>query len=277
MTYCGERSIVKSNAAMIEAVTLKCRAWTCPDCEPLRKAQLIAQAHRGRPNTFITLTVRSTRYANPAMAAQALAGAWRIITKRAAREAARSVHASPYPFGACEGEEWDLNGRTHWPRQVRFQGETLQYLAVIEAHKSGWPHLHILCRSEWIDQKWLKAQTIDLLDAPIVDVQRINRHSQVNAYVAKYCGKCAHKFGTAKRYWQTKRYPKQKYEKPAKKVEPGTDVWHGRERIHQYVWLWQSRGWNVWQDSKWHAATDREAQAPPEPGAGCRQHLAQAG
>lgn len=267
MTYCGERTLVKTIPNHQEATTLKCRAWTCPDCEPMRKAQLIAQAHRGKPNTFITLTVKRGNYADPTMAAKALAAAWRIIVKRANREARRDVTKHPKPFGSSDEECFDLNGKSHIPRQVRFQGETLQFIAVVEAHKSGWPHLHILCRSEWIDQRWLVAQTKELLGAHKVDIQRINRRSQISAYVAKYCGKCAHKFGTTKRYWKTHKYEKEKYKKPGK---PGI-VWHDIEHSSKHLILiidgWERAGWEVTRPSLWHAETTTR---PPgwDPGGG---------
>jgi len=262
MTYCGERTIVKSRGDHIAATTLRCRSWTCPECFDGRKRQLIAQAHRGRPNTFLTLTVKRSSYDNPSMAAQALARAWRIIAKRAVREASRDVSKNPYPFGACDGEEWDLNGKKHWPRQVRYKGKNLEYLVVIEAHKSGWPHLHVLCRSEWIDHAWLQAQTIDLLDAHRVDVERINRRSEVNAYCAKYCGKAAHKFGTTKRYWQSGSYQLTKYKKPTSQEAPWWDTWHSSNHVIKLCESWRSMGWHVEQSSWWHAEAWREK--PPD-------------
>lgn len=255
MTYCGERTLVKAKLDHIEATTLKCRSWTCPDCEPQRKRQLLAQALRGKPNTFITLTVKRSRYADPSMAAQALAQAWRLIAKRALRERDRDRTKSPYPCGANDGEEWDLNGKASWPNQVRFKGKALQYLVVIEAHKSGWPHLHILARSEWIDHKWLAAQTKELLDAHIIDIQRINRRSQVSGYCAKYTGKCAHKFGTTKRYWQSGSYQLEKYKPPPSKGEKWTDIEHSNKHLVQIVNGWILAGWEVHQPNWWHAET----------------------
>ncbi len=252
MTYCGEMTIVKSRGDHLAATTLRCRSWTCPECVDGRKAQLIAQAHRGHANTFITLTVRRDSYADPTLAAKALANAWRIIVKRAGRERDRDRTKNPYPFGANDGNHWDLNGRSSWPNQVRFKGKSLQYLAVIESHKSGWPHLHILVRSEWIDQDWLAEQTKELLDAHRVDVERITKKSQVNAYVAKYCGKCTHKFGTTKRYWQTASYQITKYQKPASKEPPWWDMWHARQSIFSLRESWISMGYHVESTSWWH-------------------------
>jgi hypothetical protein len=263
MTYCGERTLVKGNAQRVEATTLKCRSWTCADCQPARKAQLVAQAHRGKADTFITLTVKRSSYADPAMAAQALAHAWRIIVKRAIREAARDTTKHPYPFGANEGDHWDLDGRASWPRQVKLPKDGLQYLAVVEAHESGWPHLHILARSAWIAQDWLAEQTKELLDAHRVDIRRISKRSQINAYVAKYCGKCTHKFGTTKRYWQSGKYQLSKYEAKKTKGVIWHDVSHSTSTVHQLVNNWASIGWWFEMESYWHAWTNRSPRPPP--------------
>ncbi len=257
MTYCGERTLVKSHATVSEATTLRCRSWTCPDCQPRRKAQLIAQAHRGQANTFITLTVRRSKYATPSLAAKALANAWRIIVKRATREATRDVSKAPFPFGAEPKDGWERHGKTHIPRQVRLEKDGLQYLVVIEAHESGWPHLHILARSAWLDFTWLQAQTKDLLDAHRVKIERVWKRSQVNAYVAKYCGKCTHKFGTTKRYWQSQKYELTKYEKPATRGILWFDIEHSTKHLVQIVNGWELAGWRVERPNWWHASTDR--------------------
>jgi len=211
------------------------------------------------------------------MAAQALAHAWRIIVKRATRERDRDRTKNPYPFGANDSDHWDLDGKTSWPNQVRFKGSSLQYLAVVEAHKSGWPHLHILCRSEWIDQDWLAEQTKELLDAHRVDVERITKKSQVNAYVAKYCGKCVHKFGTTKRYWKTATYELTKYQKPTSKEPPWWDQWHSRQGVIKLSESWRSMGWHVEMKSWWHAEGWKERPPDPSDGGAAAPVLAKTG
>lgn len=252
MTYCGEQTFVKYGGENREATTLRCRAWTCPDCANGRKAQLIAQAHRGRGNTFITLTVRRHQYANPELAAQALAQAWRLIVKRAVRERSRDTTKHPLPFGAAPATGWGDGNSKKQNAKVRFEEKNLEYLCVIEAHQSGWPHLHIITRCAWFDVEWLKAQTQEILNSPVVFVQRILRKSQVNAYVAKYCSKCEHKFGTTKRYWQSKNFQLTKYEKPNKEVFPWDALVKSKFSAKHFAKAWEAEGWSINWTKLWH-------------------------
>lgn len=266
--YCGQSTLVKYAPDRREATTLRCRAWTCPDCVDRRKAQLIAQAHRGNANTFITLTCKREHLPTPEAAALALSNAWRIIVKRALRENRRDPEKNPYPFGACDAEVFDLNGQRSIPRQVRLPNGRLDYLVVIEAHESGWPHLHILCRSQWIGRDWLAEQMRDLLESPVVDIRRITKRSQVNAYVAKYCGKCAHKFGSAKRYWQTPRYQLTKYEKKNAATYPWQDVSRSDHRLYVFIKHWEQSGWIVFKESIWHVIAEPPSTGWGEPARG---------
>lgn len=153
--------------------SVPCRSWKCQDCEPRRRAQLIAECHRGAPNTFLTLTLRRIPGRTPEQAAQVLSRAWRLLRLRIMRH--RKWRKLPFGY-------------------------------VVEAHESGYPHAHILLRSLWIDKHWLSAQMADIADSPIVDIRRIDDGAKVNAYVAKYAGKAAHRFGNSKRYYFSQDY-----------------------------------------------------------------------
>jgi hypothetical protein len=183
MSYCGENCLSRHDLGAVVAVSLRCRAWTCPDCADGRKKQLIAQCHRGSPSTFLTLTLRRVPGQQPNIAALTMTRAWRLLRLRIMR---------------------------------RYKLKRLPFAAIMEATKAGWPHLHILLRSVWLDQKWLSEQMSDIADSPIVWIERIDHRARVNAYVAKYCGKAAHKFGTAKRYFFSHDYdllPKEERDK----------------------------------------------------------------
>jgi len=88
----------------------------------------------------------------------------------------------------------------------KYKLKKLPFAAIMEAHRSGWPHLHILLRSIWIDQRWLSDQMQIIADSPVVWIERIDNKAKVSGYVAKYCSKAAHKFGTAKRYFFSRDY-----------------------------------------------------------------------
>jgi hypothetical protein len=252
LTYCGEATFVKFSVDERQATTLLCRSWLCETCREDRKRQLIAQAHRGRANTFLTLTCRRGQFQQPNHAAAALAQAWRLIHKRALREAQRDPATHHTPHGPAPPEGWKLPPSGRLPPQIRLPKNRLEYLVVIEAHASGWPHLHILCRSLWIGQQWLAAQLAQLLDSPVCFVQRLDKRAMIGAYVAKYCGKCAHKFGTTKRYWQSRGYQLTKYEPQTTIFYSWRNTYRFVEPIHLIARRWQQDRWNVTFESAWH-------------------------
>lgn len=175
MSFCQDWSLVKARGHDIKARPLYCRSWKCIDCAPRRKKALIQQARAGRPTKFITLTVNPEVGSCPLDRARQLARAWRLIVKRFKR---------------------------------LFPGETMQYLAVFERTKAGEPHLHIIARCRFIDQKWLSNQMKELMGAPIVDIRACKGRRQVARYVTKYIGKDPNKFGTLKRYWTSQGWEK---------------------------------------------------------------------
>lgn len=168
---CREVSLVKFAHRHREITCLKCRSWGCEECQPDRQRGLQRLARNGHPNMFITLTHKNNGTYSREEAAKRLSGVFNIVAKRIRR----------------------LYGYKRLP-----------YLCVFEAHKSGYPHLHILLRCEWIDQKVLSAWCSELLDSPIVDVRRVKNQSMAAFYVTKYVGKAPGKFGTSKRYWHSK-------------------------------------------------------------------------
>jgi hypothetical protein len=175
MPFCREQSIKATCHFGEVAAPIKCRAWTCPDCAPWRTNCLMARAIEGKPNRFITITCRRGRYATREATAQAISDAWRTVILRWRR--LRAYHR-------CE------------------------YFCVFEAHKSGWPHLHVLWKGHWLDWKWLRDQMHELLGSPIVHVSQIKDEKSAVFYVTTYFSKAPIRFGTLKRYWTSKNWPK---------------------------------------------------------------------
>ena len=171
--FCREASLVKYDTHVTVATPLYCRSWGCPECQPTRRRKLVALAAAGRPTSFITLTVNPASSSSTRSRARALVEAWRIVVRAAKK---------------------------------KYGYRSIPYLCVFEATQAGEPHLHILARVRWIDQRWLSAQMRRLIDAPIVDIRRVKGKRMIASYVAKYVGKEPGKFGTCKRYWRTKDY-----------------------------------------------------------------------
>jgi len=133
----------------------------------------MAKAAAGNPERFVTLTCNPQVGSSPDDRLLMLARAWRVIVQRLRRK---------------------------WP------GQTVEYLAVVEATKRGEPHLHILLRSPWLPQAWLSNAMAEIMDSPIVDVRYVRNRREVVRYVAKYVTKAPHHFGTCKRYWSSKNW-----------------------------------------------------------------------
>jgi len=178
ITLCSTTSSVNTGDRAVRIVTLRCKSWGCDECQPRRKSQLIALAKSGKPDTFITLTVNPETNLDQARRARALARAWPIVVKRAKK---------------------------------KYGYKSIPYLCVFEATKKGEPHLHILCRVKWIDQRWLSDQMRGLINAPICDIRRVRSTDQAAHYISKYIGKEPGHFNSCKRYWRTQDYELTKY------------------------------------------------------------------
>ena len=191
MTYCGEHTLLGQGPGVKRLVTLKCRSWGCEGCSECRQRQLIAQVCQGEPNRFLTLTKVRTQGETAATAAKALAHGWRKI---------RRILID------------------------RIGIKSLEFLAVFEAHQSGWPHLHIAVRSTYIDQRLLSRLADEIMGSPIVHIRQIDSTARAARYIGKYISKSNVRFGTCKRYWASKGYRIQKRKEKA---------WHKRKEL---VW-----------------------------------------
>lgn len=225
---CSEASMVKQGLDGLQAVTLRCRSWGCPLCEASRRSQLVALAKSGDPTTFITLTVNPAEGSGPPERARRLVDAWRSVIKLVKHE---------YGY------------------------EAIPYFCVFEATKNGEPHLHVLARVGWIDQKWLSRQMKALTNSPIVDIRRVRNKKKLAYYIAKYCGKEPHRFATCKRYWTTQNWELVKF-----KPEPPPGRWHARWRLVRtplgdLADEWRSQGYQVEQTRHRVLAV---AQGPPD-------------
>lgn len=183
----------------------------------------MAECHSGAPSTFMTLTSRRVATKTADEAALQLTHAWRLIRLRLMRRSGM---------------------------------KKLPFIAVMEATKNGWPHLHILLRSIWLDHELISSWMAELHDSPVVDIQRIDNRKRVNAYVSKYCGKAAHKFGTAKRYYKTPDYDLRSEDERSKfkKEKGGWEI--DRLSINQIARWMTEVHWRIeWESSSRFVAT----------------------
>lgn len=212
--FCGEQSILASSHFGQTAAPVKCRRWDCPNCAEWRQRCLQARAMEGKPNRFITLTCRRGQYSSPLEAAKAMVAAWRTIVRR-------------------------------WRRLKHYH--RCEYLCVFEPHISGWPHMHVLWKGHWIDQKWLSEQGAELLNSPVQHVFKIKNAQQAVAYVTKYFVKAPSKFGKLKRYWTSKNWPKLKVIHEDKAFHKGFPIELVNQRIAEIVATWKRYNKLIWE------------------------------
>ena len=209
---CNEGTLVNPGVKRIRAVSLRCRSWGCPLCQPERQRQLVALAASGKPTVFLTLTSNPRVGSSPASRARALSEAWRVIVRRACR---------------------------------KYGYKSIAYFCVFEATKNGEPHLHILARVKWIDQRWLSNQMRELTGAPIVDIRKVRSVKQAANYISKYIGKAPHRFKTCKRYWRTKSWDQSKFDKEPMEGRWSTvwEIWD--YPLSHFVAAWEANGYSV--------------------------------
>jgi hypothetical protein len=167
---CSEAILVNAGDLDAHATIMRCKRWSCELCRPFNHRLTKRRAREGRPNVFLTLTVNPARYSTFDEAARDLKRAW--VNLRRAMKREHGVEQPPF-------------------------------IAIFEATKRGWPHLHILMRCKFIPQRWFSATMDRLIGAPIVDVRHIDELGRVAAYVAKYVSKAPTAFKGCKRWWRS--------------------------------------------------------------------------
>lgn len=211
--FCRETSIVATSSFGQVAAPVKCKRWTCPNCAEWRARCLMARGMEGKPNRFITFTCRRGQFPNELETAKAMVAAWRTIVLR-------------------------------WRRLRKYH--KCEYLAVFEPHASGWPHMHILWRGHWIDQEWLSQQGMALLNSPVQHVFKVRDEKSAAAYVTKYFSKAPTKFGTLKRYWTSKNWPKLRHIDAGRAFHKGFPIDRVNRRIEEIVSEWKRYLREVW-------------------------------
>lgn len=214
--YCGSASIVKHDGNVHTARTLKCRSWGCPDCKPARTKRLIAEANAGSPCTFLTLTTRWKEGKHPIEEARKLVRAWRLV-------------------------------RLRW---MRLQGlKKLPFILVVEKHKNGMPHLHILLRAPFIKWEILSGWMEELHDSPRIKIEAIRTRRGAAHYCSKYCSKDLQQFGKQKRYFQSRDYDLRTKHPGQKPTDPS--IYYAR--WDRPVWMirdfWHELGWTILRSS----------------------------
>lgn len=203
---CSRIELQVAKDGRVWRMPLPCRTWGCPRCARKLRHGVMSLAASGRPNRMLTLTCAPLAEPDPSKARDLLHKTWRALRLKIAREFAKPASerwhvAAPGGRRRRPGVPTGHSGPT-----ARSAPAALPYFAVVEKHKSGRPHLHILLRCEFIPQRWISGEMARRAQSPICDIRKVANTKVAASYVAKYIGKAPAKFGNSRAYWYTRNW-----------------------------------------------------------------------
>lgn len=191
---CGERFVSLRrldavNGQAIESrmvVPMPCGSRVCPECSAAMRRRHAARSE-GCWSQFLTIGVPHT-YGS-------IADAWRKIVD----DVKELMHVIRRSHRDLPGDRVrvSLPGRLAVKRQNeeredgRRELPDLQYAWTIEPHESGYPHLHVIFNTAWVDYNWIRAQWSRITGCRIrwMVVKPVWSKDGVCRYLAKYIAK----------------------------------------------------------------------------------------
>jgi hypothetical protein len=154
--YCGKGSIVIAITSnqRIAVVPIRCKCWRCPTCGPILGKVWAHRIEGAKPQRFITLTGDPGWHQTPATTYDAMKEALPIMV-----------------------------------RKLRAEGIRFEYVAVWELHKSGFPHLHLMQKGDYVPWKLMKSIWEQLKIGSHVHIETVDDVKRAAFYVAKYISK----------------------------------------------------------------------------------------
>lgn len=135
-------------------IPVRCKCWTCPHCCKINARNLEDKLAQGKPSTFITLTCRPSADETP----------------KEAHDRCRPKIARMFA-------------------QLRAEFGTIEFACILETHKNGFPHWHILARAPYLPHGRIKELWQRMTGNSIVAIEKIRHHRSMGKYLVKYCGK----------------------------------------------------------------------------------------
>jgi len=253
--YCGQGTVVKHGQDLNAAKVLRCRSWQCEECRPRRARELIAVAAKGKPNKFLTLTVTEASGADPVARCRNLIKAWRSLRLEIAAQTSLPEYFRWDQMHHCEHRKVRRLLAEAKKDASTMRQNAVEFLSVVEAQQSGEPHLHIICRMPYVPQAWISDQMARLIGAPICWIEAVYQTRKLANYVAKYCGKNPHRFGTCKRYWQSKRWLLVPKEEKARWRIGDPIVSRSSVSLAEWIACHHSYAEKIWYEGQWvHSA-----------------------
>lgn len=135
---------------------MRCRRWKCPRCGPAMRNRLVHLVEQSPPDRMLTLTIDPSLYSSP--------------------------------FHGARRMSWAFSRLVALMRRFS-KPEPVEYLAVWERTKAGWPHLHVLLRGPFIPQRLVSRWWGSLTGSPVVYFTYLGGARAGGRYVAKYLTK----------------------------------------------------------------------------------------
>ena len=129
---------------------LPCRSWSCPYCRKRLAAQVLdrlrqgMESRAGHVRTFVTLTLAPKKFGG-------------VVVGKRQQEDGRwtNLYAPPtpqqfYAAAVAMSREWDRLNKRLRSKSRRAEADPVGYFRVVELHRNGWPHYHVVLEHpEW--------------------------------------------------------------------------------------------------------------------------------
>lgn len=159
---------------------IRCKRWGCRHCGERKVSHFAWRCMDAAPNRLVTLTISTSLWESPRAAYD---GTKRMVTQLAVR--------------------------------LRRKFGEFEYFKVLEVTKKGWPHYHLIVRSEYIPQRRISGVWAELTGATIVDVRQLKKQNDVYFYVMKYLTKQKYIPWTNRRVsWSRNFFPASSFDPP---------------------------------------------------------------
>lgn len=233
---CGRGVIVgySDDGATRAIIPLCCCRWDCPRCARWKRKAWTARIISGKPQRWITLTMRNDEEHPLAQQARVALDAWPKFVKIIRQE-----------FG------------------------TFEYVRCSQVGKNGGFHFHVPYRGEYMPQQWLSKVWQSLTGSFRVHIANMPTTGKIAAYVARYVARDAaltHDTFPDHRIITMSRHYLDPYEPPTKRAYWQGWTWSwSMQGIEEIL-----REWNARLTDRCWAATDGtcwlfEISAPPQP------------
>lgn len=158
---CGKKAatgrVVRDGKEFIGYSRLTCKSWRCPSCGPKKAAKIrkriSEKAQEHGLSRFLTLTL------DPATA--------------------------PKPEDVTYIRDVWRKFRVYLKRKFK---RNVSFISVVELHKSGYPHLHVLV-DQYIPQAWISEAWSSLGGGRIVYIEKVKDLQKIGWYLGKYLTK----------------------------------------------------------------------------------------